>query len=269
MKLHHTILPFVALATAFVIPDERVMSQVALESDSADIFDGEFDITDEFDLTKEDWKDTFSNVVEASHDAFDNAVHCIKDTFESTTGSLQAYDDHRPPPPPHHEDPPKDPKGDHPHKKHPHHPHKPHHHPNLTIYEMITKSKYTTKFAKLVNEFEDVVELLNSTKANITVFVPTDKAFAKIPDHAHKPSKEILEKVLAYHIAPSVYPAGRVFVSHTIPTLLNGTLLSHDPAETPQRLAVKLGWTGLFIDGYSRVYVPNIVSLIPSQIYCQ
>ena len=33
---------------------------------------------------------------------------------------------------------------------------------------MIAKSKYTTKLAALVNEFPDVVELLNGTAANYT-----------------------------------------------------------------------------------------------------
>ena len=38
--------------------------------------------------------------------------------------------------------------------------------PNATVYELISKSKYTTKLAALINEYEDVVELLNGTAAN-------------------------------------------------------------------------------------------------------
>ena len=57
------------------------------------------------------------------------------------------------------------------HGGHGHHGH--HHKPNETVYELISKSKYTTKLAALINEYEDVVELLNGTSANFTVFAPT------------------------------------------------------------------------------------------------
>ncbi|PMD31472.1 hypothetical protein L207DRAFT_591432 [Hyaloscypha variabilis F] len=53
-------------------------------------------------------------------------------------------------------------------------------------YEVIAGSKYTTKLAKLINEFPDLVEVLNGTAANYTVFAPTDKAFEKIPEHGKK-----------------------------------------------------------------------------------
>jgi hypothetical protein len=34
------------------------------------------------------------------------------------------------------------------------------------VYEMIASSKYTTKFAKLLGDYPDLVKKLNSTKAN-------------------------------------------------------------------------------------------------------
>ena len=78
-------------------------------------------------------------------------------------------DDHDGPPhhgPPHHGPPEHGRPG-----KGPHHP--PHHHkPNMTVYQLIAGSKYTTKLAKLISEYDDLVEALNSTKANYTVFAP-------------------------------------------------------------------------------------------------
>jgi uncharacterized surface protein with fasciclin (FAS1) repeats len=68
----------------------------------------------------------------------------------------------------------------------------------LTIYELISKSKYTTKLAKLIDEFPEFVKALNSTAHNYTVFAPTNRAFKKIPKHAPKPSKEILKTFLDY-----------------------------------------------------------------------
>ena len=240
------LLPFAAAASAIVIPDEALMKQISLESDSRDIFDK---YASSAQGLAGDAKCRFSNVVEATHDFFDNAVHSVKETFDSATSELSStiqdeflasdHDDH----------------GHHPHKPHKGHPH---HRLNLTVYQLISESKYTTKLAALINEFDDVVTLLNSTEANFTVFAPTDSAFEKIPDHGHKPSKDVLLKVLSYHVVPGLFPAGRVLASHTLPTLLEGDELSSDPKTTPQRLNIKLGWTGLYIDGFSKVVYPNV-----------
>jgi uncharacterized surface protein with fasciclin (FAS1) repeats len=85
--------------------------------------------------------------------------------------------------------------------------------------KLISESKYTTKLAKLIDEYDDLVKLLNGTKANYTVFAPTDEAFEKIPHHGKKPSKEVLKSILLYHVSDDFYPAGRVLHSYTIPTL--------------------------------------------------
>jgi len=128
----------------------------------------------------------------------------------------------------------------------------------MTVYELISKSKYTTKLAKLINEYDDLVDLLNGTTANFTVFAPTDKAFEKIPDHAPKPSKEFLKKVLTHHVSTDFYPAGRVLRSHTIPTALSGDYLSTSPDDTPQRLSIHLGFRGLTVNFYSRIVAVDI-----------
>jgi uncharacterized surface protein with fasciclin (FAS1) repeats len=86
------------------------------------------------------------------------------------------------------------------------------------------------------------------------LFAPTDKAFSKIPEHAPKPDKEFIRKVLLYHIAPGFYPAGRLLFSHTVPTLLNETHLG----DKPQRLAAKLSLRGVLINFYSKVVAVNI-----------
>jgi uncharacterized surface protein with fasciclin (FAS1) repeats len=134
----------------------------------------------------------------------------------------------------------------------------------LTIYELINKSKYTTKLAKLVNKFDDIVDLLNSTSTNFTLFAPTDAAFKKIPKHAPKPDKEFLKKLLTYHVSPSLYPAGRVFAHDTIPTALNESSLNG-----PQRLSISLGLRGLTVNFYSHIVAANIVSLISASLSYQ
>ncbi len=59
-----------------------------------------------------------------------------------------------------------------------------------TIYQLISTNQHTKRFAKLLDEYDDLVDLLNSTKANYTLFVPVDEAFPHIPG-GKKPSKRI------------------------------------------------------------------------------
>lgn len=268
MKFINTLLPLAAVSTAFVVPDEQLTNQIVLQSkkDSQTFLDRLRGNAEEV------WsgvEDSLKDAVAFSENAIDNAINAGKDaksTFEchmsmtkfdvqgwlesetplSTMDDVDIFDGHH----------------DHPHKPHkPHKPHEPHHDhkPNQTVYELIASSKYTTKLAKLVNEYPDLVEILNGTAANYTVFAPTDAAFEKLPKH-HKPSKELIKKVLAYHVSPAFYPAGRVLVTHTIPTTLGEDALGGEP----QRLRIGLGLSkGLNVNFYSRIIAINIVRLPP------
>jgi len=124
----------------------------------------------------------------------------------------------------------------------------------MTVYELIAKSKYTTKLAALLDDYPDLVEALNGTSHNYTVFAPTDKAFEKIPKHAPKPSKEFLGNLLKYHVSPEFFPAGRVLVSKTIPTALKSEALGG----FPQRLSTQVGLRGLTVNFYARVVAIDI-----------
>jgi len=101
--------------------------------------------------------------------------------------------------------------------------------------------------------YDVVVDILNSTSSNFTVLAPTDKAFEKIPKH-HKPNKELLRNILAYHVSPDFYPAGRVLVTHTIPTTYHEEALGGEP----QRLRLGLSLKGLTVNFYSKVVAVNI-----------
>ncbi|KAH8662102.1 FAS1 domain-containing protein [Xylariales sp. PMI_506] len=130
------------------------------------------------------------------------------------------------------------------------------HHPvfNFTIYEAIKKSNYTTTFAKIVDKYPDLVAALNSTSHNLTVFVPTDKAFEKIPEHHKKPSKEFVEQFLQYHIVSDLYSSLRVLHAHTLPTALKEDKLGGNP----QRIRVGFGLGGLKLNFYSRIIAADI-----------
>lgn len=265
MKYFTTALPFVALTGAFVIPSEEVLSKAEIEDhhdkawyDSAlskaeDIFAG---VEEKFeDVTKEaehSWT-TFSeksrsaldeafayanNVAEDAEEKFNDKSEQLQSWYTSASDNVHDI---------------LEAEGHHGH--HGHHGKHPHHDPNQTVYQVIAQSGYTNKLAALVNEFDDLVEMLNSTKANYTFFAPVDKAFEKIPDHAPKPSKEQLRAILDYHIIPDYYPAGRVLVSHTAPTLLKSDSLASSPE--PQRISFNLGLRGLTVNYYARIFALN------------
>lgn len=263
MKLLH-LLPLAALGASFVIIDEKVMQEIEIESQRAkdSVVKSGRPCHDKL----LEWKHEAEGVVKTSKNYLDEALAKVIDVTEtsydkiySTGYDVEAWlegspfsaseelddEDERPHHPPPHHGPPR-------HRK-PHHP--PHHHKtNLTVYELIAKSNYTTKLAKIISEDADLVKVLNGTKANYTVFAPTDKAFEKIPDHGKKPSKKFIKDLLLYHVSSDFYPAGRVLHSYTIPTLYEPSTLGH-----PQRLAVSTGLGGIKLNFYSKIIAVNIV----------
>lgn len=230
------LLPLAAAASAFVVPDIETFSQLPVHG-----------VQPHDDISWLDWLPSADSIASSVRDAVDSlsssiedAVDSVKGTFETELESLfdeeenygidsiDASD----------------------------RPHHSHGKSNLTIYQLISTSKYTTKFAKLVDEYDDIVQLLNSTSANYTLFVPIDDAFKNIPEDK-KPSKEFVEAVLKYHIGIGLYPAGRVLVTHTLPTALDEPLLGGNP----QRLRTSVGLlSGVRVNFYSKVVAVDIVS---------
>ncbi|KAK4124856.1 Fasciclin-domain-containing protein [Parathielavia appendiculata] len=147
-----------------------------------------------------------------------------------------------------------------PHGGHGRHGHHGHGDPEKTIYELIKESEHTTKFAKLVEEHDDIKHLLQDTEHNYTLFIPTDRAFRHNPhrhghrggdddtdndddDDDHKPSKEFILDLLKYHITPGLYPLHRVRSSNTLPSSLHPSALSTSASSKhhhhhPQRIRV-------------------------------
>ncbi|KAH6628441.1 fasciclin domain protein [Chaetomium tenue] len=133
----------------------------------------------------------------------------------------------------------------HPHPRPPHRRHGRHGHrgdPDKTIYELIKENKHTTRFAHLVEKHDEIKHLLQDTKHNHTLFVPTDRAFKHFllhhggggddddddddGDHHKGPSKEFLLALLKYHITPGLYPIHRIRTIRTLPTTLHPPALS-------------------------------------------
>ena len=175
------VLPLAALSSAFVIPQEEVMQDIAIESNHRgnSWYDEAVSTKDDvlagfkqhFDEATETSKNAWTEASEKSKSALDDAfshasgaaaglserVHetafDAQSWLESEIDSFNLDDPHHGPP-------------DHDHPPHHGPPHHDHGKPNRTVYELIAESKYTTKLAKLINDFPDLVEELNSTKAN-------------------------------------------------------------------------------------------------------
>ena len=230
------------------------MSQVAIESHEAS--DSLLDRLPTKDQLIHEFENSFSYIIENAKNTLDEAADTatvavekvsqqLEDTYFDTSAWLATefnVDDEN------------SEQGQRPGRGH-HGRHGHHHKPNKTVYELIAESKYTTKLAALVNEYDDLVDLLNGTAANYTVFAPIDRAFEKIPEDAPKPSKETLKKVLTYHVSSDFYPAGRVLTTHTIPTLFEGELLGGEA----QRLSTNIGLRGLTVNFYSRIIAIDVV----------
>lgn len=275
-----SLLSAAAVASAFVIPDQATLESLALEDPTNQqpqehpfwdkVHKAEHfweDLEEEFTKAARCAKDRFEEAVESTQDAVVNYGRQFQDAFageawlETADYDLDLLENppHEGPPhhgPPHHGPPHDGPPPHHPPGKGPKKPHRrPHHGPaNQTVYELISKSKYTTKLAAAINEFSDLVDLLNGTEANYTVFAPTDRAFEKIPKHAPKPSKEFLKKLLTYHVSTEFYPAGRILSSRTIPTALEAEAIG----KVPQRISSQISLRGLTLNFYSRVVAIDI-----------
>lgn len=146
--------------------------------------------------------------------------------------------------------------------EHPHHPppgHSPpdHDHPptqDHTIWQLLERSEHGKKFTKLASDYKSIVEVLNSTSSNYTLFIPGDRAFEHIPHDHEKPTGKELEKFLQYHIVKGDYDAKSLWYHNTLPTLLEEKLLGDEQ----QRIRVRYGLKGVNVNGYSAVVMPNI-----------
>jgi uncharacterized surface protein with fasciclin (FAS1) repeats len=220
-------------ASAFVIPEGSVQAALRTADDSKDAVAPavEQDHHDAAWLTFLPGKDVLVS-------AYDETVDYVTSTVDKAANSLHDWVDEA--------------IADSVHTDggHHDHDHDDYDYAKHTIYEAIASNKHTTHFAKLVNERPHLVELLNSTKTNSTLFVPIDEAFERIPDDdKHKPSKEFIDDLLLYHVGLGNFPVGHVLDTHTFPTHLK----EKDLGDEPQRLRVRVGFTGVRVNFYSKV----------------
>jgi uncharacterized surface protein with fasciclin (FAS1) repeats len=128
----------------------------------------------------------------------------------------------------------------------------------LTVYQIISQNEHTKVFAKILSEFDDLVDKLNSTDSSYTVFVPGDGAFKRFHHHP-TPPKKFLKAFLEYHIVNKSLPIEEIFKSKTIPTYLH----QEELGPYPQRISTQLGLRGISLNFMAHFIRRNIVRNAP------
>ena len=259
-------LPFVACAGAFVLYDFESERPLAIErQDRKEVVSWWSKIPPKGDVASS-VDDTVESIASAFNSALRSTKHELLAQFDDLFAGEQDEDE---------ADIFEALGDDHPHRPHrprpprrPHHPGRPDHGhghrrdlSNLTIYEIISKSEHATKFAKYVDKFDNIVDILNSSKHNVTVFVPIDPHGKKKPKGSNEPDDEFVESALEYLITDGRYPARQLFGTHTLPTLLKEDLLGGEA----QRLRVGFSFLGgLRVNFVAKVVAANIVRTSPA-----
>ncbi|KAJ5162665.1 uncharacterized protein N7500_004495 [Penicillium coprophilum] len=119
-----------------------------------------------------------------------------------------------------------------------------------TTWELIKESEHTSHLAELIAGNKDLIEILNSTTANHTFFVLTNRALEGLPRGKHSPSSKLMTSLLRYHILPDRLSIHHIAGHQTLPTKLKEPSLE---SKLPQRIVVREHRDGVVLNGRSRV----------------
>ncbi|KAI5852119.1 FAS1 domain-containing protein [Tricharina praecox] len=154
---------------------------------------------------------------------------------------------------PHDEDPPYS----GPPKHRPHMPPRDHTgpHTNSTLWDLISSSKHTTRFASLLKKDSSLQSLLSSKSSNITVFAPSNHAISTLEKHLKKGHgdkdvpPDVLHRVLSYHIANGTHRSQDLRYHNTLITRLPDADLGEG---MDQRVRIGLNHKGPSLNFYSQ-----------------
>lgn len=291
MRLTHLILPLAAVAplcSAFVVPDEKVLGQLRLEKQQSEQNAAELGVSSHgVDVEESDIDSDPLWALAMMNDEHDRGLHAVdsysyitapedrvyttqEDGEDGDDGDDSDSDDDSDDDSDEDEDDDDDDDGEH---------RAPHHRPHcpgsalcpakLTIWQLLSESRQTTRLADMLSPDTKLVTLLNSTSANHTVFAPTNRALARLLPRkkggAKQPSRKFLNRLLRYHVIP-----GRVGVEElvaaglqTLPTLFNESALGKN---LPQRVVVSRGFEGEAVLNWGGTIVAGDIVSIPNTL---
>jgi len=126
---------------------------------------------------------------------------------------------------------------------------------NLTLFDLISHSKHTTILYNLVRQDEELTKILKDTHSNTTLFAPDNDAFKRLPHPPHKNPKDLVRRVLLYHLVNGTHGLLDTLHRDTFITKLAESELGEG---IHQRLRVGLGPQGPTINYYSKIVKANI-----------
>ncbi|KAJ5331574.1 hypothetical protein N7476_001357, partial [Penicillium atrosanguineum] len=124
--------------------------------------------------------------------------------------------------------------------------------PSVTI-EHVLQSAKTSRLANLMKNTDYLVNVLNSTTANYTLFAPTNSALERLLDE--EPPTELLKQIEHYHVIPGLFNTNKCRRHQTLRTALNESSLGK---HMPQRVVVRKRQNALLLNGMSRIVVGDI-----------
>ncbi|KAJ5682616.1 hypothetical protein N7462_005781 [Penicillium macrosclerotiorum] len=119
---------------------------------------------------------------------------------------------------------------------------------NYTAWQWLNSSQTATRLAQVIAQDDKLLGMLNSTKANYTIFAPADSAMSDLLED--QPSREALRQILRYHLLPGLFPLNTIKAQQTLPTLLTSPDLGKD---VPQRLKVEVNGAHLLLNSVSQI----------------
>ncbi|KAJ5126909.1 hypothetical protein N7448_007688 [Penicillium atrosanguineum] len=122
-----------------------------------------------------------------------------------------------------------------------------------TIWELINESAKTSRLANLMKNTDYLVNVLNSTTANYTLFAPTNSALERLLDE--EPLTELLKQIEHYHVIPGLFNTNKRRRHQTLRTALNESSLGKN---MPQRVVVRKRQNALLLNGMSRIVAGDI-----------
>lgn len=136
----------------------------------------------------------------------------------------------------------------------PHDPDGPH--TDSTLFDIVSKSKHTTMLFDLIKQDKDLVNMLKDPKANLTIFAPGNEAFKRLPKDPKDVPKDMIKRILMYHISQGTHDSHDLIHHNTLLTKLSEGELGKG---MHQRLRLGFGSHGPVINYYSKVTMVDVV----------
>jgi uncharacterized surface protein with fasciclin (FAS1) repeats len=124
-------------------------------------------------------------------------------------------------------------------------------HKDKTLWQVISECKHTSRFHDYLKDDREIQKMLDDEKANLTVFAPSNDAFRRFEEYSkhHKLSKDMIHRVLMYHLSPGFHSSQDLRYHNTLVTMLSEKDLGKG---MNQRVRIGLGYSGPSVNFYSQ-----------------